>query len=138
MRSLGELHGNGLLPRLTARLVELAELVGEIRAGIPDLQREQAGSERSDVESGVGISQVEAARGRLVHRVRLESGLVASYRILAPTEWNFHPDGVLVRGLAGLEADSELSLKAQADLLINTIDPCVGYRLRIDEAESED
>lgn len=48
---------------------------------------------------GEGIAWTEMARGLLVHWVRLEDGpqgpRVADCRVLAPTEWNFHPRGVL-------------------------------------------
>ncbi|WP_319381231.1 hypothetical protein, partial [Thiomicrorhabdus sp.] len=39
-------------------------------------------------------SWVETARGRLYHLAHVESGKVTDYAICAPTEWNFHPDGV--------------------------------------------
>ena len=135
LRSLGKLYGNGLLARLTARLVELAALVAEIRSGIAGLDCSETDLRGSDTGSGIGISQIEAARGRLVHRVELQGGRVSSYQILAPTEWNFHPRGVLASGLEGLEADNEVSLKQRAELLINAIDPCVGYQLRINRSE---
>ena len=82
-----------------------------------------------------GMTQVEAARGRLVHRVEVAAGRVSNYRILAPTEWNFHPKGVLACSLLDLEVDNESSLKQSADLLINAIDPCVGYQLRINRLD---
>lgn len=135
LHSLERLYGNGLLTRVTARLVELAALVGELRAGVADLDSPERPEDGNDTGPGIGIAQLEAARGRLVHRVILESGRVADYRILAPTEWNFHSRGVLANGLAGLEAASEMSLKKKADLLINAIDPCVGYQLRIHRSE---
>lgn len=123
-------YGPGLLARFTARLVELA--------GIPARLRD---SSQEDVESvseqgplqGSGIAQVEAARGRLVHHVVLGDGRVVRYQILAPTEWNFHPNGVLAEGLSGLAVDSVAALRQQAALLINAIDPCVGYELRIEQ-----
>ncbi len=74
-----------------------------------------------------GVGQVEAARGRLVHRVEIESGMIRGYRILAPTEWNFHPDGVLARGLEGLPVGSDLN--ALVALTVEAVDPCVGYQI---------
>jgi hypothetical protein len=59
--------------------------------------------------------------------------LIGRYQILAPTEWNFHPEGVLAKGLNQLQADSVELLKQQASLLINAIDPCVGYALQIEQ-----
>jgi Ni,Fe-hydrogenase I large subunit len=58
-----------------------------------------------------------------VHWVRLTEGQVDDYRILAPTEWNFHPDGALAAGLLGLPADADLASLAR--LLVDAIDPCV-------------
>ena len=84
-----------------------------------------------DLGKGRGLSQIEAARGRLVHGVLSEGNSVRDYRILAPTEWNFHPRGGLARALAGLEAGDEADLRGQASLLIEAVDPCVGYELRV-------
>jgi coenzyme F420-reducing hydrogenase alpha subunit len=71
-----------------------------------------------------------------MHRVELADGLVAGYRILAPTEWNFHPAGVVVAGLAGsnlarLPDDAEL--KRRAALYITAVDPCVAYDLIVEK-----
>ena len=126
--SLAKQYGNGLLPRLVARLVELAGLPAALHAILE--QPEQETTPESAAE-GVGMAQVEAARGRLVHRVELEGEAVRRYQIVAPTEWNFHPEGVLAKSLIGLEAGSEPKLQQQATLLINAIDPCVGYELKI-------
>ncbi|MDP2325218.1 MAG: nickel-dependent hydrogenase large subunit, partial [Gammaproteobacteria bacterium] len=64
----------------------------------------------------------EMARGLLLHWVQLDGdGAVQDYRVLAPTEWNFHPDGALARAVAALTpSDSEA-----AHLLAAAYDPCV-------------
>ncbi|MBI4725330.1 MAG: nickel-dependent hydrogenase large subunit, partial [Rhodomicrobium sp.] len=80
---------------------------------------------------GTGIAQVEAARGRLIHAVVLEDGRVEQYRILAPTEWNFHPDGAAARGLQRLASSQRKDLDAVARLFVTAVDPCVGYDVRI-------
>ena len=121
-------HGNGLLTRLTARLSELARLPGRIAAAVEGLVPDSAPPLPPSDGTGAGIGQVEAARGRLVHRVEIESGLVRGYRILAPTEWNFHPEGVLAQGLDGLPAGSDLN--ALVALTVEAVDPCVGYRIQ--------
>lgn len=123
-------HGNGLLSRVVARLSEVASLLlglaGKGLCESDDIPRDAA-------TSNPGIGQVAAARGQLVHRVEVENGLVRSYRILAPTEWNFHPQGVLARALAALRGDSQ-QIAQQTRLLVNSIDPCVGYELRMNGA----
>jgi uptake hydrogenase large subunit len=75
------------------------------------------------------MGTVEAARGRLTHRATLAGGVVSRYQILAPTEWNFHPQGVVARGLIGFPCGDETTFSRQAELFIKAVDPCVGYRL---------
>ena len=72
-----------------------------------------------------GIAQVEAARGRLIHCVRLCGNHVHRYQMLAPTQWNFHPDHVLAQRLRGLAASDRQVLHEQTSLLVKVIDPCV-------------
>jgi hypothetical protein len=124
-------YGSGLLTRLAARLLELASIPGRLQnmAQIlsDDDTRERVASEPMD--SGVGLGTVEAARGRLTHRATLAGGVVSRYQILAPTEWNFHPQGVVACGLIGFPCGDETTFSRQAELFIKAVDPCVGYRL---------
>jgi coenzyme F420-reducing hydrogenase alpha subunit len=122
--------GNGLLPRLAAQLVELASLSERLdRAGDrPDDPIETAGT---FTQEGVGIAMVPAARGLLVHRIALDQGRIREYRILAPTEWNFHPRGVVQQGLANLLSTRPETLRRQADLFVTAVDPCVDYHLTV-------
>lgn len=125
-------HGNALLTRQVARLSELAGVVVGIR-GLVDALATGAGPDAPPPPpqrwDGVGIAQVEAARGRLVHWVRLAGGVVDDYRILAPTEWNFHPRGALAQGLLTLPADDRLPHLAQ--LLVDAVDPCVACQVTV-------
>lgn len=83
-------YGNGLFTRMLARVVELKHLAKTLIREIEHLG--PMGSHSSPLTShGTGVAQTEAARGRLMHRVEVAGGLVRDYRILAPTEWNFHP-----------------------------------------------
>jgi hypothetical protein len=107
--------------RLGARLGELARLgsgrplaVGALTTG-----------------EGEGIAWTEMSRGLLVHAVRLEPGArdlhgarVTRCRVLAPTEWNFHPEG----GFAALLRGGGLS-PAEIRLAVAALDPCVGVTL---------
>ncbi|QSB00743.1 nickel-dependent hydrogenase large subunit [Methylomonas sp. EFPC1] len=121
---LADLHGrygNGLLLRFVAVLMEVAV--------IPQGISSMAGMTSAYAGDGLGLAQVQAARGLLIHRLELREGRVYDYRIVAPTEWNFHPDGVLAQGLKSLQADAVDGLRQQAEWLINAVDPCVQYRL---------
>jgi len=122
--------GNGLLTRLVARLTEIARLMDLLSP------TDESGEGVYSIADGrgVGIGQVPAARGQLVHRVILDNDHVSRYQILAPTEWNFHPKGVVVQALSALEG-SEAQIEEQARLLINAIDPCVGYELQLAGAD---
>ncbi len=126
LQHLRSQYGNGLLVRLVARLTELAQRSSNL---IPVMMAAEEDSPASAHNPGLG--QVAAARGQLLHRVRVENDCVVSYQILAPTEWNFHPQGVLAKSLATLQGDVA-QMQQQARLLINAIDPCVGYELSID------
>jgi coenzyme F420-reducing hydrogenase alpha subunit len=124
-------EGNGLLTRLVARLVELEDIPKQLERARLALERDDAcGDGAAAGAIGDGLAQVEAARGRLIHYVEIARGAIRRFRILAPTEWNFHPAGVAAQGLLTLCGDDEAVLRRQAALWINAIDPCVGFHLR--------
>jgi len=128
LADLFDRFGSGLLTRLAARLVLLAESLREMAEHAHDLRTEpSAPLPRLD---GHGLALTEAARGLLAHRVVLKEGLVGEYQILAPTEWNFHPEGALVRMLTGAPADQDLELRAR--LLIHAMDPCVACTIAVE------
>jgi uptake hydrogenase large subunit len=117
--------------RFVARLVELALLIRDLRA--------RSGGRIAPVRghalgAGVGIGLAETARGLLLHRVQIERGLVTDYRIVAPTEWNFHPGGPLAQGLKGRSAADAAQLEREARTIVQSLDPCVTCRLEIVDA----
>jgi hypothetical protein len=117
--------GRTALARFAARLRELAALL--TGATTPALGGMQVGP-------GRGLGWVENARGLLVHYVALDGERVATYRIVAPTEWNFHPRGALARGLEATPAESESDLKRRAMLLVQSLDPCVAANVEVRHA----
>jgi len=132
--------GRSTLTRLAARITELARIAAGIESAAP-LCGALTLAAGADVRRGLGW--VETARGVLVHLIDLEgigaderSGgeRIAHYRILAPTEWNFHPRGAVTAGLLGVHAPSVGELRQRADWLVQSLDPCVEYVLRIDGA----
>ena len=118
-------RGCGAGARLLARLLELAEaatITGPAHAMV----------RRSALEQNTGMAGVETSRGLLFHVVRLEGGRIDQYRIVAPTEWNFHPAGPVVQALRALPADGDLEANARAVAL--AFDPCVEYGLEVHHA----
>lgn len=135
MADLMRRYGNGLLARLVALLQELAETtvaLGAAAAPEPGVEMglETGLGSSADLGAGVGLGLAEAARGLLVHRVALDGERVQQYQILAPTEWNFHPTGVVAAGLRGLAPDHP-DRKSLAQLHITAVDPCVDCVLTV-------
>lgn len=118
--------GSGLAARLAACLAELAGIPGSMLTTL-----DEAEAQPEPANNGEGWAQVEAARGRLIHAVRMEGGHVACYRILAPTEWNFHPHGAAARGLAHIASPVQENIRSLAGLFVTAADPCVGYEVRV-------
>lgn len=117
----------GIGARMLARLVELARLPRRLRdAG--------ASFSRMSLRPGVGLAAVETARGTLVHAVTIEEGKLARLRIVAPTEWNFHPEGAFARGLVGFAACDEAQVARAAAMLAHALDPCVAFAIRVEHA----
>lgn len=76
---------------------------------------------------GEGLGWCETARGLLLHWVRLDADeRVADCRVVAPTEWNFHPYGAAARALAELPPGLD---EACVRLLVAAYDPCVTVTL---------
>ncbi len=119
------LHGATASTRMLARLLELAQLSEQLR------EARASGIRSASPRPGAGIAAVETARGTLLHWVELSEGRVARYRIVAPTEWNFHPKGAFVHGLTGCPVRSESEARGAAGLLAHALDPCVAYEVRV-------
>ena len=115
--------------RLVSRLVDL------VRLAAPNGERWLA---HGALHTGPrqGLAWTEMARGLLVHWVALEADgvRVADLRVLAPTDLNFHPQGVLARALAALAPLPARDARAAARLLAVAFDPCVGFDI---EGEGE-
>jgi len=135
-------HGNAVLTRFVARLTELAALIVRLDKPQADdgaTQGLRSAATRDALHRvaafplgvGEGLAAVETARGLLLHRARVTDGRVAEYRIVAPTEWNFHPQGALARGLEDALVGSDAALARDAGLLVQALDPCVACRVEV-------
>ncbi|MEI7842637.1 MAG: nickel-dependent hydrogenase large subunit [Gallionellaceae bacterium] len=81
------------------------------------------------VAPNIGRSLVETARGLLMHEVVLDGEQIIDYLIVAPTEWNFNPQGALVDQLIGHDAQDRDALQQHIAQLVATLDPCVPWEL---------
>jgi len=124
--------GSGLLTRWTARLTEVAGIPSQLREYLKLMKSNATPSGSQHAKSG--LSQTETARGRLIHHVQMKDGIISDYHILAPTEWNFHPEGLITQSLANISTEDKQEREKIAHTIINAIDPCVDYDLRIHHA----
>lgn len=117
--------------RLGARLAEA------VRLALPDEARRSGAqwlaSGSLALGPGEALAWAEMARGLLVHHVRLDNrgdaARVDACRVLAPTEWNFHPAGALAAALERLSAEVTPTRQHEVALLMAAYDPCVPYEI---------
>ena len=119
---------HGLLARFAARLVDLC-------ATLVILQRNDIPTPAPEVP---GLGWVDSARGRLIHHAELDAQQrIARYRILAPTEWNAHPQGLAAQLLANIARHDSATTRQLAKLVLLAIDPCVQATLHLATPQPE-
>ncbi|MDD5058252.1 MAG: nickel-dependent hydrogenase large subunit [Sideroxydans sp.] len=114
-----------VLARVLARIMDVVEMASGNAAPRLDVTSPAAGE---------GIAVVRTARGLLMHHVRLVADKVADYTIVAPTEWNFHPDGAFAQDLRGLQVQDAKRLLQLAQIEALSLDPCVEYEIEVRHA----
>lgn len=118
--------GGGLTARLDARRADMAATLDAIRALLAGGASPEGLLSAQDETSGWGFAAVDSARGRLYHALRLDSaGRIADYRIVAPTEWNFHPQGPFARLLRGARIGAGAAARRRIERLAFVFDPCI-------------
>ncbi len=122
LQDVWQQSGSPALTRLFARIWDLLEMASGSAARRLDAE---------SVDEGEGIAVARTARGLLMHHVRLAEDKVTDYQIVAPTEWNFHPEGAFGRDLRGLAETDEESLKQLAQIEVLSLDPCVAYEVEV-------
>ncbi len=111
--------------RLAARLVELVRLAHGTSA------LAQAAYPLPAPEKKQAVACCQMARGLLLHWTELdEGGRILNYRIIAPTDWNFHPQGLLALALSALPTGDTDAAKT----LLAAFDPCVPVQVETEGA----
>ncbi len=125
MHDVWQQHRSKVLTRLLGRVIDIVALAhGEHAARLDAVSPAK----------GEGIAAARTARGLLLHHVRLEQDKVADYTIVAPTEWNFHPDGVFAQDMRSVQVHDRVALEHYAQLAAKSLDPCVAYEIDIRDA----
>ncbi len=122
-----ESKGRTLLTRLLARLADV-QTVGQRVAALAHTLRPSRPHPETLRSWGVGTGVADTARGRLAHQVEIHSGKVVRWLTVAPTEWTFHPLGVVQEALLGAPASD---LQRRAAWLVAALDPCVACTVQV-------
>lgn len=126
IKELYEKYEDTALTRISARVDEMLYLVLQLRQLLNSLDL----SQRSFIPpvaiesiSGEGVGIVEAPRGSLIHKARIEKGRIIEYSIITPTQWNLgngtsDNPGIAQKAMIGVESI------AKASLIFRTFDVC--------------
>ncbi|MCU0702263.1 MAG: nickel-dependent hydrogenase large subunit, partial [Myxococcaceae bacterium] len=79
-----------------------------------------------------GAGAAETSRGPLIHAVDVEEGRVVAWRVVAPTEWTFHPRGAVREALVGMSAPDVQSAQQAARFVVTVLDPCVEFTVSME------
>jgi|GEM_PF-2055202 len=122
----------GIAGRFAARLLDLAKQI--------ELLNDQACLANNSLcgvltcnevnQSNKRIAWLQTARGLLIHMANLQGNKISQYSILAPTEWNFHPQGSLEKALVNTHYPCEQSAIDAAKLVTIALDPCIEFTLQ--------
>jgi coenzyme F420-reducing hydrogenase alpha subunit len=123
--------------RLAARFAEMAATLDSIGALVAGGEAPDDLVTAKNTGAGASFAAVESARGRLYHAMRLDGdGRIADYAILAPTEWNFHPEGPFVQSLRDGSIGTGEQARLRVARLAFVFDPCI--RVGVDLRDSAD
>ncbi len=127
--------GSGIMGRYSAQLVEIFALLSRIQQNYKNIQLEDIcyKTNVSNLNSSALVC-VEAARGKLFHQANIKNNHIVDYQILSPTQWNFHPQGVLREMIKTLNFHDKDDLRRRIALLVNSLDPCVGCNIKVNYA----
>jgi len=115
-------------PALAARWLARLEELRDWAAGNEKVGADGTAS-AAQVEAASGRALIETARGLLMHEIVLDGERIADYFIVAPTEWNFHPQGPLAGWLIGRDASDRAAVHTFAARAVAALDPCVRWEL---------
>lgn len=125
--------GHGVGARLVARSVETCARFEALRKIAQNLQHPSPPA-RPARDSGRGSGTAPTSRGPVLHAVDIEQRQVVGWRVVAPTEWTFHPEGPVREALVGLAAPDVQEATRWARWAVATLDPCVEFAVRARES----
>jgi hydrogenase large subunit len=126
IKALHKRYKDSLLTRIFARVYEIAQLLDYAKKHLNSLDLSEASC---TVEAGIfvenfeGIGVVEAARGSLIHKIKVRKGLIENYEIITPTQWNLShgnddEKGIAIKAMVGSRSIEE------ANYIFRAFDVC--------------
>ena len=118
--------GPTLATRLLAAALDASVVAGRLKQILQSLA-DDAPMAAELTRTGHGAGVVETARGPLAYYVETAGGRAQAMRSVAPTEWNFHPEGPFMAALADAPRVADPIFAAR--LLAASFDPCVTFTI---------
>lgn len=85
-------------------------------------------------EGGLGVAQIQTARGVLTHATELAGGVVSRYQVWAPTDVFFQNETALSALLAGQTWGNLNQMRQGVNQAILALDPCLPYVMELNDA----
>ncbi len=120
IKKLHRIYKDSFYTRVVARIYEVEILLQKIEE-LLHFDLDESSFVECPKKDGEGVGIVEAARGSLIHKVRIEGGKIESYTIITPTQWNLSN---------GLQSHSTLqkallhTTPKEAQLIFRSFDVC--------------
>jgi len=132
----------GVAGRFASRLLYIAQKINKLEdestkvnvfgTYIPSThQQTNPHIKQNEVDNGSQLAWVQTARGLLIHLANIQQGEISQYSIIAPTEWNFHPEGALTKILINSSYNSQQAARESARLAVLALDPCIEFNLGV-------
>ena len=126
----------GVTGRYASRLLYLAQKITEL-ADVNSSSNSNSNSAIKPItgqfclEKNTSLGWVQTARGLLVHMANIQQDKISQYFIVAPTEWNFHPQGILKKIMLHTSFKSPELAKKAVKLAVIALDPCVDFNVGV-------
>jgi len=118
IKSMHKRYKDSLIIRVFARVHESIVLLDRLKKllnKIDILEPSCTVEPKVKLEEFSGIGITEAARGSLIHKIKVKDGLIENYDIIVPTQWNLSNNlgrqkGVAIKAMIGVDSIDKASL----------------------------
>jgi hydrogenase large subunit len=120
-------YADSIFSRILARTCEIPQLLHHCHQLINKIDLTQKSYIQPSIDisklNGYGQSSVEAARGSLIHKVKIRDGIIEKYDIITPTQWNLS-NGTKLNPAIAQKAMLELQDINIAEIVFKSFDVC--------------